>query len=294
MEISNTALFENKKNIIKSFLSKPAQKITCKYHGLGINFFCNNKTFLKELESYLPKEWLDKAIGEFNVYIEDPRTFGFSVEEWSDEHSQDCFTFEDNHLVVQRDFTSRIEGENAFVICPTEIGDGFFNFLRWFISERLIQKNIFVIHGSCVLNKNGEGLLFLGHSGAGKTTITKLSGNRDILGDDMNLLTILNDEVVVFPGAIGGQFLSTIGYERASKVKKIFWLKQAENNQETELGTSEGTLKLLASFANLHWPTLAQDRTEKLLSFSGEVVRKIPISELSFEKNARVWEYLDP
>lgn len=294
MEISNTALFENKKNIIRSFLSKPTEKVVCKYHGLGINFFCSNKTFLQELENYLPKEWLEGVVGEYNVYIEDPRAFGFSVEEWSNEHSQDCYTFENNHVVVQRDFTSRIEEDNAFVVCPLEIGDGFFNFLRWFISERLIQKDVFVVHASCVLNKHAEGFLFLGHSGAGKTTITKLAGNRDILGDDMNLLTILNNEVVVYPGAIGGQFLSTIGYERASKIKRIFWLKQADNIEEIVLEASMGTLKLLASFANLHWPTLNQERTEKLISFSEQVVSKIPVSELRFEKDARVWEYIDP
>ena len=294
MMVSNPSLLIEKKKLIEEYSSISAEKVSCSYHGLGINFFSQRSEFRDQLKSYLPKEWLRSELQKFNVLVEAPETFGYSLESWSDEHSQDCYSYNNNSLVVQRDFAARLDGDNAYLICPHEIGDGFFNFLRWFISERLIQQNSFVVHASCVLNKQNEAFLFLGHSGAGKTTMTELAGARDVLGDDMNLLSINNNEVVVYPGAIGGRFLSTIGYDRPSKLKKIFWLKQDNKNAEVLLDQSLGSLKLLASFANLHWPTLGEERTEKLLDFCSKVASKVEVSELSFEKNSKVWELIDP
>ena len=50
-----------------------------------------------------------------------------------------------------------------------------------------------VISKLCYHLRKG-GYFFLGHSGAGKTTVTSLSGNRLILGDDMNLISLDNNK----------------------------------------------------------------------------------------------------
>lgn len=299
IKLSNQILFDQKIHDLDKFKNEMSlqaleHSFSCVYHGINLNFKTKSTSFIDSLKSFIPKEWIGNQSEDTVIYLISPAEFGYSAEEWSDEFSQDCVSYENNTLVVQRDFAACLYDNQVFLICEDSVGDGFYNFLRWYLSEKLMGLNKYVLHASCVLDKKKNAHLFLGHSGAGKTTITKLAAPRLVLGDDMNLVSFSNNQFFVEAGAIGGQFNSMIGYDQKVPVSACYWLKQAGKNERIDLQSLIAGQKLLASFANLHWPTLSMTKVEQLMNFSEQVIKHTKFYELKFINDASIWEFLDP
>jgi hypothetical protein len=85
-----------------------------------------------------------------------------------------------------------------------------------------------------------------------------------------------------------------IGYDNKMPVKAIYWLKQSSENKLSKLSSTMAQQKLLASFANLNWPTLPETTSAQLIDFSFKVVASVDFYELEFIKDAAIWEILDP
>jgi hypothetical protein len=298
-EVSNQLLFETKLNDLVLFKKNLnpnlfPYSLSCNYHGIKLNFKTNSVKFIQSIKNLIPVDWICESDNKDIIYLKNPAEFNHTQEYWSEEICQDCFSFENNTIAIQRDFASQLFINEVLLICEDTVGDGFYNFLRWYLSEKLMDIGKYVVHASCVLGKDNSAHLFLGHSGAGKTTITKLSHPRLVLGDDMNLVSIENNVLYVEAGAIGGQFNSMIGYEKKMPVKACYWLKQDLLNERLELDHLFGNQKILASFANLHWPTLSQKKIDQLMNFSFAVSSYTQFYDLKFLNTPAVWEYLDP
>ena len=296
--ISNKNLFNKKQNILKNYLLREDtfdHQLAIQYHGIDLQLHSQSNVIQTDLLALLPHEWFVSNSVAIDIYIISPSIFNIGLEEFSEETSQDCYSLDNNHWAIQRDFAAKILDNNKVIlVCEERLGDGFYNFLRWFISEKLIERNKFVLHASCVLDKKGDAHVFLGHSGAGKTTVTKLSSPRQILGDDMNILSISEDlDVMIEAGAIGGLFNSMIGYGVKKKIKGIYWLSQSNNNELIKLDTISGSQHLLASFANLHWPTLSKQVENKLVETSFHVAQNVDFFQMNFKKDSSFWELLE-
>jgi len=298
--VSNQLLFDRKLKNLEFFKKNFIQEIfqnhlDCCYHGIDLKIFSHTDKLNHSLLSFLPNSWQIESKSPYEIYVLHPDYFDCSLDTWCEETSQDCYSLENNTKAIQRDFAAWfLPPHKVLLICEDIVSDGFHNFLRWFISERLIAQDKYVIHASCVLGKNNLAHIFLGHSGAGKTTITKLSTPRLVLGDDMNLINFENDQLMVEAGAIGGLFNSMIGYDTKKKVKTIYWLKQSSENKIISLPKTIAHQKLLASFANLNWPTLPEKTASKLIAFSLQAVSSLPCFELQFKKDLSVWDMIDP
>lgn len=300
-EISNSALLERKKAEVEKLTfdeirSWPfSHSFFCLYHGVPLLLKSRSAQLSTELSALLPESWRKTPLKEaLTVYVVDPTELGFTHEEWCAESSQDCLSYNENTVAIQRDFAAKKSDESVLLICESKVSDGFYNFLRWFISEKLLEQNKFVMHSSCVLDKNGRAHLFLGHSEAGKTTITELSHPRLVLGDDMNIVSSEMGKLMVEAGAIGGRFHSMIGYDKKVPVAACYWLRQKPKNHLAELDKTQAAQKFIASFANLNWPTLTVEKNFKLIQFASEACASVPFYTLEFEKSSSVWEMLDP
>lgn len=296
-KFENIELFEKKLEILNQFNQNNFQNliynVVCNYHGINLNLFTKSLEFINSLKNYIPTNWLECVANSKKIYILGPNDFLLSNENWCDESSQDCLSLNNNTIAIQRDFAAKIYKDFIVLICEEYVGDGFLNFLRWYISEKLLENNKFVLHSSCVLDKNNFAHLFLGHSGAGKTTITSLSTPRLVLGDDMNIVTISNSRVFVEAAAIGGLFNSMIGHDKKVELKAIYWLKQSVENKIESLDKNFGLAKVLASFANLNWDTLSNENLDKLLNFSNEVTDHVSIFNCLFNKSDEIWKIID-
>lgn len=298
-EISNLGLLNKKLQDLKTFkqnlnLASFTESVSCNYHGINLHFKTKSSRFIESLKNLVPKDWISQISSDLVIYMMSPEEFGHTLQSWSEEVSQDCLSYENNTIAIQRDFASKIVNKEVLLICEECVGDGFYNFLRWYLSEKLMNIDKYVVHASSILDKEGKAHLFLGHSGAGKTTLTKLAHPRLVLGDDMNLVSFKNKALFVEAGAIGGQFNSMIAYDKRVPVKACYWLKQDDQNLAVALPPLISYQKFLASFANLHWPTLPQAKIEQLMKFSNEVVTKTVFYELNFRNDKSIWEYLDP
>ena len=298
-QISNLELFKTKERIINStindqFVDYSFYRVNVKYHDLKLSFYSKSKKFLKKIENLVPAEWLFADTSEYEIFFYSPNDFMVTDEMFSEESSQDCFSFQKNTQVIQRDFVAHIRGQKIVVICQEDVSDGFYNFLRWFISERLIIKNKFVLHCSTVLDVNGLAHIFLGHSGAGKTTTTFLSKPRLVLGDDMNILSFNEkSEVVVEAGAIGGLFNSDVGYGNKFNVKGIYWLNKADKVNLIQYDLIESSQKILASFANICWEFCSDKTTDALIKMANNTAEKVLVKQLSFKKDDSFWKMIE-
>ena len=151
----NSILFETKLALLKAckesfeaHQKKASVSVSCRYHGISLNFLTQDQRFKSSLEKFLPEAWISPEISGPSVVILKPAQLGISQLNWSSEPSQDCFTLDNNSVAIQRDFAAIFHGEDLILICDDVVEDGFFNFLRWYLSERLMAQDKFVIHAS--------------------------------------------------------------------------------------------------------------------------------------------------
>lgn len=295
----NTKLFNYKKSLIEEFSNNKIPKqdyviSNCCYLGQNLIFYSRTESFKNNLYNLIPTSWQyhhDLKENEvYHIYLQDPEDLSIELE-WDSEYSQDCII--DGNMAIQRDFVAKVENKNIYLISKTEIGDGFYNFLRWFLPRNILSQNKIVLHSSCVIFNNGNANFFLGHSGAGKSTISDLAGDRIVLGDDMNLLSFEGGEIYAQAGAIGGKFYPDVDYSKKYKIDNFYCLNQGDENIVVSMGKSKALLKIISSFANLFWEEITKEEKDHCLDLAKEIVTKFNFYKLTFVKDKSVYEVID-
>jgi hypothetical protein len=297
--IQNTELFQKKKDILESLSINPnidedfKYTLTCLYHGVPLTFHTSNFKFYQELEDYLPKTWVSARNDAVHVYIQDFKEYSFDFDSWSEELCQDCIV-EDN-FVIQRDFAARLlTNKKIQLITLEKVCDGFYNFLRWYLPLELMKVNKIILHSSCMLDKDSNAHFFLGHSGAGKTTVTELSSPRTILGDDMNLLSVdYKKSIMAQAGAIGGYFKPQVNYDEEFPIKSFNWIVQSEENKRVKLSTAQARAKIMASVSNVFWESISKEQTDFIFNIVLKAATEVPLYELHFKKDSSFWSLIE-
>jgi hypothetical protein len=299
MKFLNIELIKSKKKSIYDQSSKEwnsTLEFNCLFHRIPITFHLNTLDEVKALKKLIPLSWLkdEKQIDSHEIFLHDPVELDFNLDDFVDESSQDCFIEDEGLLCIQRDFAALEKVDNKVdLLVNLKSSDGLHNFMRWFLPRKLLKKQILVLHSSSVINKNGEALLFLGHSGAGKTTITTLAEDRVCLGDDMNLLQCIDDEYFLSAGAIGGTTDHTQIIEKKFPLKYAFWLIQSDKIEVNIMSQSLSASKYLASMANLFWDSLNTEEINFLMAYSVKLAKNVSLYELNFTKNQEFWNYVE-
>lgn len=294
----NSKLFELKNNLL--FSTRPDSidlnfEFSCCYHGINLHIKTNSQKLVETLKNDLPESWQTRPTNDsYMIHLVDPRQLNIELEEWVDEASQDCFYLENGDIAIQRDFASRQLSElSVLLISEADLTDGLYNFLRWFLPRKLLAKQSYIMHSSCIIGNNNKAYIFLGHSGAGKTTISGFSKGRKILGDDMNLMRLEDGKLFAQAGAIGGFFKSEVDYDQSFEVNGFYWLEQSDTNKLVELSKATSLSKLMASYANLFWESLDEKVTKNLFELSVSMIHNYPMNQLCFKKDDSFWELLD-
>lgn len=146
------------------------------------------------------------------------------------------------------------------------------------------------VHACGVLAPSHEAYLFLGQSGAGKTTIAKLwekVGGAKILSDDRIVLRKKNHGIWMYGTPWHGE--AEIASPEKGLLTKIFFLRHGEKNELFPLSKTEAVSRLFAcSFP----PFYDQKTIEFVLAFLNEVVNTIPCYELKFFPDERAVEFI--
>lgn len=210
--------------------------------------------------------------------------------------------------------------DGLFDACPLE-----YPLDELLIMHRLTQEKAIELHGSGIVRPNGDANLFVGHSGAGKSTTTRLWTEREdveVLSDDR--IIVRREENAAVERAPFGPCAdaSTRGVLRlrgnraygsapddnAKKMRmygtpwhgeamyaspnsapltRIFVLQHGRGNVITPLTPSQAVAELFArSFVPFH----RHEYVESALTFLEEVVDSVPVYRYDFEPDERAVE----
>lgn len=162
------------------------------------------------------------------------------------------------------------------------------NFFRILVAYRLAEAGGALLHSAGVVDGR-EARLFLGRSGAGKTTISRhaLATGRRVLSDDINGLLPGSSRPVVRGLPFAGDLGHTTGGEHP-----LAGLHRIEQAQEHHLQT-------VASASAVAWLTTCAPyvnadpyRSDRLIANLEKAVRSVPLEVLSFARDCDFWDLL--
>lgn len=189
------------------------------------------------------------------------------------------------HL-VHRDFCAKELAQDKFLyIGPTSAKtDGLYNFLRWALPRYLLKQKKFLIHSSVVVNDRDEGLIFLGASEAGKSTLAQMAWDQKLraLGDDMN---IVSSNHMVEGAMLGqGQNIKTLLGEEF-KIKAALAIFKSTDNALRPSDKAMALRYWLLSCCNLLSSNFAQEGIERqCLDLLSQKALEIPFYQLHFNR----------
>ena len=157
--------------------------------------------------------------------------------------------------------------------------------------HRLTQEKGIELHGAGIVRADGVANLFVGHSGAGKSTTTRLWTAREgvqVLSDDR--IIVRRDQNAASPSAAGHGGMRIYGTPWHGEAKfalpedapleRIFVLEHGFGNIVTRLSPSLAVAELFArSFVPFH----RHEYVDSALKFLQEVVDAVPVYRYSFE-----------
>lgn len=269
--------------------------LNCQIHGVKIEFNFSSERLRNSVQNLIPHT---NTESNFNPEIK-VNWLTSNNEAWDLDENPDLIFEKWGPFggVRQRDFIGIQIANNEYTIVTRDfIGDGFYNALRWFLPSLLLEKNFLVLHSSCVVSPDGSANFFLGHSGAGKSTVATLAEGRTVLGDDMNGLKIEfeNEKVKLFAEAVllGGNPKFQGPFGKNFPVKGFYWLRQSAKNQVTKLSSVDLAVKIMASCPLSR--NLDDPKTSLLLLNAAKLIVSSGAGYLlEFKKNNHFWEHVD-
>jgi len=159
------------------------------------------------------------------------------------------------------------------------------------IMHRLTQEKAIELHGAGIVRANGVANLFVGHSGAGKSTTTRLWTEREnveVLSDDR--IIVRHDEfsptsVRMYGTPWHGEAM--YASPNSAPVARIFVLEHGQGNVITPLTPSQAVAELFArSFVPFH----RHEYVDSALVFLEEVANAVPVYRYAFEPDHRAVE----
>lgn len=259
-------------------------------HGLGITFWTPSETLAQSLRDFFPKSWI--------TIRPQPITVHWAFDDYWDESSlrgdiDELECFKVGTLVWQRDFISQAITPNYIrLFCADQLGQGFFNFMRYLLPLRLLEQNQVLFHSACALDNGLKPHLFIGPSGVGKSTLVSKYPQETVLGEDLNLLTISHQGVFVETAAVGSQFNQHPHAGERFLLKQILILNQAEQNSLEDC-RSERLQILSAAVAGLNWDELKVPQFQHIMHILSQVDRMVSLKQLNFAKGTEVIDYIN-
>jgi hypothetical protein len=136
---------------------------------------------------------------------------------------------------------------------------------------------------------NGLGLLFVGHSGAGKSTIvTLLQDEGEILCDDRMILRRWTEGFKIHGTWSHGDI--PVVSPNSAPLRAILLLEQAPHNQLIPITDHKEIVRTLPFFVVK--PLVTVDWWAKTLDLVGQMAREVPVYRLQFDKRGGVLQTL--
>lgn len=162
------------------------------------------------------------------------------------------------------------------------------SFLRIIFSLVLLEDQGFITHASSLI-RNGKGYIFPGKSGAGKTTITRLTEDSILLSDEVSLIKKSNDQFKIFGTPFWGE-LAIGGMNTSINLDKVLFPIQDGNNYLKELKPLQALENLLP---NVIFYYKDSELEKELFELCYEFVNSVPQYELHFKREPTFWRCIE-
>jgi hypothetical protein len=202
-------------------------------------------------------------------------------------------------LFIDEQFASaRLQmSEEACARMPYELAPLDYPLDELLIMHRLTQEEAIELHGCGIVRADGAGDLFVGHSGAGKSTTTRLWSECE------DVVVLSDDRIIVRRDAVNSAEMSGADEVRmygtpwhgdaayalpdSAPLARIFVLEHGHGNVLTPLSPSDAVAELFArSFVPFH----RHEYVESALGFLENLAQVIPCYRYAFEPDARAIE----
>lgn len=157
--------------------------------------------------------------------------------------------------------------------------------IRILLTKLLLPCNGFLLHAATVVH-GGEAYVFMGRSGAGKSTVASLSPPGSALTDEISLLRRDEGRWRAYGTPFWGEFRAE-GQNHSVPVGAVYSLVQARQNYKQRL---PGNASLTSMLANTLFFLPGRAGREALLGILAGFVKEVPVYRLEFRKDATFWE----
>lgn len=169
---------------------------------------------------------------------------------------------------------------------------GIGDLLRLLTAFILVKKGGFLLH-SCGVVINAGAYLFAGPSGVGKTTLARLINNGyTLLSDETTAVIKEGGNYYGCATPFFGDFGKTTLNVKAP-LKGIFFLKKASRFGHRRINSLYAASRLMQNIFILGNYWRKNGAMAMLMDIASAIARKIPVYELEFLANKRVWKYIE-
>ena len=157
--------------------------------------------------------------------------------------------------------------------------------LRIVHSLSLAGRGGFLLHAASAIYE-GKAYVFSGVSGAGKTTLTRLApSNVVLLTDEISYIRSNGDRYLAFGTPFAGE-LARAGENCSAPVEGLFFLEKGPENRVETLSAAQALPRLMR---NILFFAQDPELVEKLFATACHFVSQVPVRELRFYPDPRVW-----
>ena len=146
------------------------------------------------------------------------------------------------------------------------------------------------VHACGIVDYTGDGYLFVGHSGAGKTTMARL-------WEKQPGVTILSDDRIILKHELGRIWMygtpwhgeAELASASRAQLRHIFFIHHGRRNSlKPKIGAESAALLFSSSFPVFYSP----EALEFTIQFYGNVVKTVPCSKLSVVPNFEIIDFI--
>lgn len=165
--------------------------------------------------------------------------------------------------------------------------------MTFFSSDQILLARVLADRGGCYLHAagliiEGQGLGFVGHSEAGKSTITRqLMPYGEVLCDDRVIIREWAEGFKIYGTWSHGEI--PLVSPASAPLRALLLLEQAPENSLQRLAPGEVARELPQFIVR---PLVTKDWWEKTLDLVGAVARRVEVYRLRFDRSGRVIETL--
>ena len=161
-----------------------------------------------------------------------------------------------------------------------------------------LSRGLGIMMHACGVSHNGQGIIFAGTSGAGKSTVADLWKNRisrlksRSMEPSKNTILLSDDRIII--RKIDGRFFifgtpwhgdSKVCSPEEAPLAKIFFLQQARENKVKKIDAIKAASRLIVCSFPPFWDKKGMEFT---LNYCAELAQRIPCYELDFVPDKRI------